>query len=133
MQQDPCPCGSDKPFGACCERYLVGTALPDTAQALMRSRYTAYAKQNIAYLKDTLWPKYQPEFDSFAVSKWASESHWVGLEILSVEKGTAKDRDGTVLFEARYLSAGALALHRELSLFRKKSGRWYYVEALPQG
>ena len=82
--------------------------------------------------EDTLWPKYQPGFDAFATARWASENRWVGLQILAVEEGEAKDRRGTVLFEARYLAAGALHTHRERSLFRKSKGRWYYLEALPE-
>lgn len=98
----------------------------------MRSRYSAYKLQKIDYLRETLWPKYQTGFDHFGVSRWAAENHWTGLKVLVSENGEAADRQGTVLFEASYLSGGMLQVHRELSLFRKKSGRWYYVEALPQ-
>ena len=141
MKPDHCPCGRDKPVKACCGRYLDAGAtpelasklVPESAEDLMRSRYTAHVLQNIAYLRDTLWPKYQPGFDALAVAKWAADNRWLGLEILQVEKGGKTDRQGTVLFEARYLGAGQLHTHRELSLFRKKAGRWYYLEALPHG
>ncbi|NVK32997.1 MAG: zinc chelation protein SecC [Rhodobacteraceae bacterium] len=125
-----CHCGSELPFAECCEPFLTGAAIPKTAEVLMRSRYSAYASLNIPYLKTTLWPKNQQTFDTAAVSEWARTSHWTGLKILETEKGQETDRDGTVLFEARYLSAGTLNTHRELSRFRKKSGRWFYVEAL---
>ena len=98
----------------------------------MRSRYSAYVHENVTYLKDTLWPKYQPGFDAVGVARWASENHWTGLTILKIEKGGAGDRQGTVLFEARFLSGGALHTHRELSLFKKQKGRWYYLKALPE-
>ncbi|WP_119306624.1 YchJ family protein [Cohaesibacter haloalkalitolerans] len=128
----PCPCGSSKAYADCCAPYHQGDALPQRAEALMRSRYSAFALQEIDYLKETLWPKYQPGFDHFATAKWAAENHWAGLKILATEMGEVGDRQGTVLFEARYLAGGSLNTHRELSLFRKKSGRWYYVEALPE-
>ncbi len=98
----------------------------------MRSRYTAYVLQNIAYLHETLWPKFQPSFDFKATATWAAESHWTGLNVLATSAGQGGDRDGTVLFEAKYLSGGQLRTHRELSRFRKKSGRWYYVEAIDE-
>ncbi|SNZ20488.1 YchJ family protein [Cohaesibacter gelatinilyticus] len=129
---DPCPCGSQKTLGECCGPFLDGESLPLTAEQLMRSRYCAYKLQKIEYLRETLWPKYQARFDHFGVSRWAAENHWTGLKVLSSEKGGTTDRQGTVLFEASYLSCGTLQVHREMSLFRKKSGRWYYVEGLAQ-
>ena len=131
MNTDMCPCGSGKKLDVCCGPFIHGTRRPETALQLMRSRYTAYVIRNIDYLKETLWPAYQSGFDAFSTTKWASENHWTGLEILETEAGGVKDREGTVLFEARFLAGGQLLTHRELSRFRRKSGRWYYVEALP--
>lgn len=130
MTTGKCPCGSGTDYQSCCGPYLRGAALPPTAEALMRSRYSAYARQEIDYLKETLWPKYQPSFDFAATAQWASENHWTGLSVLKTDKGQVGDREGTVLFEAKYLAGGDLKTHRELSRFRKKSGRWYYVEAV---
>lgn len=130
MADGMCPCGSGAALDECCGRYVSGSALPDTAEALMRSRYTAYVLQNIDYLKATLWPKYQDGFDAAGTAKWAAENHWAGLAVLEVEKGGESDRDGVVLFEAKYLSGGVLKVHREKSRFRRKAGRWYYIEAL---
>jgi SEC-C motif domain protein len=132
MTTPSCPCGSGSSFDLCCAPYLDGGATPETAETLMRSRYTAYTRENIPYLKATLWPKYQRSFDFAATAKWAADSHWTGLNILKTSAGQEKDREGTVLFEAKYLSGGQLHTHRELSLFRKKSGHWYYVEALEE-
>lgn len=132
MSEQNCPCGSGLSFAACCGPYLAGERLPETAEALMRSRYTAFVCQEIGYLKETLWPKYQPGFDFAATAQWAAENHWTGLTVLKTDKSTAQDRDGTVLFEAKYLAGGTLDTHRELSRFRKKAGRWYYVEALDE-
>lgn len=130
MSEEICACGSGWPFTSCCGPFLDGLAVPDTAEALMRSRYTAYVRQEISYLKATLWPKFQPGFDETGVAAWAAENHWTGLRVLDSEAGGPKDRDGTVLFEAKYLSGGRLHIHRECSRFRKKAGRWYYVEAV---
>lgn len=132
MATQSCPCGSKRELVQCCGRFHCGEALPQTAEELMRSRYSAYVLQRIAYLRETLWPRYRPGFDEAAAARWASESNWIGLSILATEKGQAGDTNGTVLFIARYLAEGELREHRELSLFRKKSGRWYYVEGLPE-
>jgi len=132
MADSACPCQSGKSYETCCGPYLSGTALPPTAETLMRSRYSAYVREQIGYLKETLWPKHQAGFDHAATARWAAENHWAGLKVLQSEKGQTGDREGTVLFEARYLAGGALNTHRELSLFRKKSGRWYYVAAVPE-
>ncbi|ADZ68604.1 YchJ family protein [Polymorphum gilvum] len=128
----PCPCGSGRDIELCCGPFLAGAARPETAEALMRSRYTAYVVGDIAYLKDTLWPKFQPAFDGLGTARWAAENRWTSLTVLAADRGEPGDREGTVLFEARYLSGAALHSHRELSLFRKKGGRWYYVEALDE-
>ena len=129
---DRCHCGSGRSLTECCGRFLSGQALPQTAEDLMRSRYTAYVLKNIDYLRDTLWPKHQPGFDMPSVRQWAETNLWTGLTVIRASKGGPGDREGTVLFEARYLAGGRLETHRELSRFRKKAGRWYYVEALPQ-
>lgn len=130
MAATACPCGSGKDYLACCGPFLEGGQPAVTAETLMRSRYTAYVRGDIAYLKDTLWPKFQAGFDFAATARWAAENHWTGLAVLETEKGGQNDRDGIVLFEAKYLSGGTLHVHREKSRFRKKSGRWYYVEAV---
>lgn len=114
----------------CCGRFLSGTAVPETAEELMRSRYSAYVFRDIDYLKATLWPKYQKGFDAAGTATWAKQSLWIGLDVLQTEKGGPTDMTGTVLFVARYIAEGALRCHRELSLFRKRSSRWFYVEAL---
>ncbi|GAB4511065.1 MAG: YchJ family protein [Roseibium sp.] len=132
MSGDLCPCGSGALFSACCGPFLEGTDLPKTAEQLMRSRYSAYVLETIGYLKETLWPKHQPGFDAVATAGWAAESHWTGLKVLDTDKGGEGDREGTVLFEASYLSGGKLVTHREKSRFRRKAGRWYYVETLAE-
>ncbi|MEL7525058.1 MAG: YchJ family metal-binding protein [Pseudomonadota bacterium] len=132
MTTDKCPCGSGQSLSACCGPYLSGPAKPRTAEALMRSRYSAYVTQNISHLKETLWPKNQIGFDEVATARWARENHWTGLNVLDVQKGGETDREGMVLFEATYLAGGRLNTHREYSRFRKKAGRWYYVEAIPE-
>ncbi len=46
-----CPCSSGLDFASCCEPYLTGAKLPPAPEALMRSRYSAFATGNITYLE----------------------------------------------------------------------------------
>ena len=124
-----CPCRSGDTYEACCGRFLSRDELPRTAEQLMRSRYTAFVRRDIAYLKETLWPKFQKSLDTAGLAAWAAEKQWIGLEILKVGAGGADDKLGMVEFIARSLEGGEIREHREYSLFRKKNKRWYYVEA----
>lgn len=98
----------------------------------MRSRYSAYVRREMGYIEETLWPAKRRHFDRQAAGRWAAESAWVGLSVLKTEAGGKDDTRGTVLFIARFLADGGMHEHRELSLFRKKGGRWYYVEGVPE-
>ena len=53
--QTPCPCGSGQPYTGCCGRWHGGPQhlQAPTAEALMRSRYSAYVLQLAPYLQDT--------------------------------------------------------------------------------
>lgn len=124
-----CPCDSGKTFASCCEPYINGTAEPQTAEALMRSRYTAYTQVQIGYLKKTLAPESSSDFDSAAAKKWAEEVEWKGLKIESTERGGPEDRDGKVEFTATFVQDGETLEHHEVSTFKKnKQGAWRFVE-----
>jgi SEC-C motif-containing protein len=113
-----CPCGSGAPHERCCGPWLDGAAAP-TAEALMRSRYSAHVLGRIDYLMAT-WDA--PDADAAAVEKWARESEWLGLEIVSAA-------ESTVEFRARYRDkAGVEHVHHERSRFRRREGRWVYVD-----
>ena len=126
----PCACGSSKEYEACCEPFHKGDALPETAEALMRSRYSAFARAEISYLKDTTWPPYQKSFDEAGYLTRATQSIWVSLRIIETEAGLKDDTKGTVTFEATSMMHGQLNTQSEKSSFKKKAGRWYYVAAL---
>ncbi|KKJ75698.1 zinc chelation protein SecC [Kiloniella litopenaei] len=125
-----CPCGSGVFYDACCGSFHSGLAFPQTAEQLMRSRYTAYVKQDVNYLKTTLWPQYQKSFNEIATLLRAQDSRWLGLEIIETHKGQSTDKEGSVEFVARSVVNGVADEQREKSLFRKKGRRWYYVKAL---
>ena len=123
-----CPCGSGSEYSACCAPYITGQKQAATAETLMRSRYTAYVKNKISYIESTHDPATRDSLDLDATEEWARDSEWLGLEILAVEGGGAKDETGTVEFKARFTQEGEELVHHELSQFVKKEERWYFSD-----
>src|SRR6478672_10872304 len=74
-----CPCGGPS-LASCCGPYLAGAAVPATAEALMRSRYTAYTQRNEAYLRATWHPDTRPNEPILAENETIQ---WLGLEVKS--------------------------------------------------
>jgi SEC-C motif-containing protein len=117
-----CYCGSQKSFEVCCEPFLLGAALPLTAEELMRSRYSAYATCNVPYILETTSPKFRKYYNSKSILEWAHNSTWISLEILSASEKRVK-------FVATYLDeAGQLMRHTEDSRFEKIGQRWYFMD-----
>lgn len=127
---DACPCRSGKTFGECCGPFLSGAALPPTAEALMRSRYTAFATHNADYLEETLLPGTREDFDREAALEWAKSSLWTGLEVRYAEAGGEQDEDGVVEFVAHFQADNQDRVHHETATFRKQDGRWWYVDGI---
>lgn len=127
MSEMQCPCGSGKQLAQCCGPYIEGTENAPTAEALMRSRYTAYVINKTDYIGATLTAERQEDHDDEAVRNWAGSANWLGLEILDTELGREKDDEGMVAFECRYEMDGETHEHRERSYFRKEDGKWFYV------
>ena len=81
MSKDLCPCGSGKEYCECCEPIIKQKTLAASPEALMRSRYTAYVKQEIGWLKESLEATQRSDFDEPSVTAWSKESEWLGIEI----------------------------------------------------
>jgi SEC-C motif-containing protein len=124
-----CPCGRPGTFGGaqpldrCCGRYLddPGTPAPD-AEALMRSRYTAYALGRVDYLLATWDPAYRPQR-----LRLDPALHWDGLDVLAHR--TIGDDRAEVEFVARFTDAtGRPGRLHEVSRFTRARGRWSYLD-----
>lgn len=124
-----CPCRSGREFDACCGPYLAGQPAP-TPEALMRSRYSAFATGNIDYLEESLLPETRDDFEKEQARSWAENSEWTGLEIRRTENGRPEDEHGLVEFVAHYRMNGKDQVHHETSSFTKRDGRWYYVDGI---
>jgi SEC-C motif-containing protein len=127
---DPCPCRSQKSFGACCGPYLAGQATPATAEALMRARYAAFATGTIEFLEESLLPGTRDDFDRDGAREWSSSSEWTGLEIRRTEAGGEDDSEGRVEFLASFRQNGEERVHHETGRFLKQDGRWYYADGV---
>lgn len=123
-----CPCGAGRNYADCCGRFIEGRASAPTAEALMRSRYTAYVKARIEYVSDTHDPQMRSSFDAEKALEWAESSEWLGLEIVSTRDGSEGDDVGTVEFVASFRADGDEREHRERSAFVRRNGKWYYKD-----
>jgi SEC-C motif-containing protein len=94
----------------------------------MRSRYTAYAVHAVDYIINTCVSDGKTNIDRRETSAWSEQSTWLGLKVLSVEKGGPDDTEGTVEFEASYERKGLKDLHHERAHFKKQDGRWMYED-----
>ncbi len=127
MPDTTCSCGSGKTVDTCCGPILAGGNAP-TAEALMRSRYTAHVQGDIEHIVNTHDPATRDTVDRALTEKWARQSQWKGLTIINVDAGGAHDETGTVEFSAHYSVDKRDLTHHERSRFRKLDGQWFYVD-----
>lgn len=117
---EPCDCGSGVGYLGCCGRLHGGAPAPD-AEALMRSRYSAFRRGNRAYL----------------LKSWAAETRpltlaidpaqrWTGLTIHAHK--TIGPEAAAVRFTARWEVAGRKGKMSETSRFRRQGEGWVYID-----
>jgi SEC-C motif-containing protein len=125
-----CPCGSAEPYAACCgplhRGRATGLVTAPTAERLMRSRFSAFAVGDVAYLLLSWHPATRP-----ATLELDPDLEWQRLEILDTTAGREHDVAGTVAFVAHYrdTASGRAGRQRENSRFRREAGQWYYLDA----
>lgn len=121
-----CPCGSGRAYADCCQPLIDNLRQADTAEELMRSRYSAFALGDADHLFRTWHPATRPkDVDPGALS-------WEGLEILDTDGGGVADDEGVVEFLAHFRSGTGRRstpgrLH-ERSRFGRRAGRWFYLD-----
>ena len=147
-----CPCQinpSSEAIGApllyqdCCQPYhdsllnneadKDGGAKPDSAERLMRSRYSAFVLVKPEYIVKTTLPAQQNLLDIKSIESWAKETDWVGLEIVTHMPKLGK-RHAQVEFKAYFKTPEGLQAHHELSAFVKTKNKadndasWYFLD-----
>jgi len=125
----PCPCGNAAGYARCCGPLHDGAAAV-SAEALMRSRYSAYVLKREDYLLATWHPGTRPSHLKLAAQQ--PEPSWLGLD---VKRHETRGDHATVEFVARLRYGGdkAQRMH-EVSRFVRQDGRWFYLDgAFPDG
>lgn len=121
-----CPCGNGA-YATCCGRFHRGEAMPGTAEALMRSRYSAYVLGDEGWLRQTWHVSTCPQ--DLSVDR---DTRWLGLTVKS--HAQQDDTHATVSFVARYKVGGRAHRMEELSRFvfeprePATTARWLYVD-----
>ena len=122
-QMSSCPCGSGESLDSCCGAFLAGAVPAPTAEALMRSRYVAYALELAPYLLATWHASTRPASLSLETEP---RPRWIGLAIQRHE--SQGEDQATVEFVARYRIVGRAHRMHETSRFVREDGRWFYVD-----
>jgi SEC-C motif-containing protein len=107
-----------------------GERAADTAEALMRARYTAYTLGEVEFILGTHAPTAADDTDREGTEQWSKRATWLGLEVVRSERGTADDDEGSVEFIATYEMDGRRVAHHERSHFRKHGGKWLYADGV---
>ncbi|MCG8473027.1 MAG: YchJ family protein [Desulfobacterales bacterium] len=127
---ETCPCGLDADYNSCCEPIIRGEKKAETAEQLMRARYSAYAKVETDFLKESIHPEKRNTHDERQTKNWAAKSEWLGLEVVNTDRGGVDDESGRVEFIANYAFKGEKARHHELASFVKLDGQWFFDDGV---
>jgi len=129
-----CPCGGPS-LAACCGPYIDGAAIPQSAETLMRSRYTAYGLRDESYLLATWHGSTRP---AEPIVSDEEKLQWLGLEVKSALRLRQRKADDaylttdTVEFVARFKINGRAQRLHEISNFVREPAegglRWFYVD-----
>lgn len=134
MSNLSCPCGSEL-YSECCQPLHLGQKKAETAEQLMRSRYSAFAKHEIDYIVKTTALGQQQALDVPAIAEWSKANQWLKLEVVQAKEKLDKNH-AQVEFKAHYLDknhdaknvANAVQIHHEVSHFVKHENTWYFLD-----
>lgn len=119
-----CPCGNNKEYKKCCGYFHDKSGYPSTAEALMRSRYSAYVLNKEKYLLYTWHKSKRPE----VLHLKADGFKWLELQIIYKKDGEEGDSIGVVEFKAKYSNCLNIGYIHEVSNFLKEDSKWFYVD-----
>lgn len=130
MSNLSCPCGSEL-YRECCQLLHLGQKKAESAAQLMRSRYSAFAKQEIDYIVKTTALGQQQALDVKAITDWSKANQWLKLEVVQAQEKLDKNH-AQVEFKAHYSALDgadqSVQIHHEVSHFVKHDGAWYFLD-----
>ena len=125
-----CPCNPEKKYSDCCEKSHQNIKTVLTAEALMRSRYSAFVLAKIDYLQKSHHSNTRPSNqEKKEILQWTKSVNWLKLEVLNTVKGLKTDSIGTVEFKAYFMENGKIDVIHENSSFCKENKHWVYLKA----
>ena len=126
MNHLACPCGQGN-YQHCCQPLHVGQANAESASQLMRSRYSAFALQQIDYIVQTTALGQQASLNVDAITDWSKSIQWLKLEVLNSNEKIDKNH-AQVEFKAHYHDGKQTQIHHEISHFVQHQARWYFLD-----
>jgi len=126
MVEKLCYCGRNEYFRNCCLPKLQGQK-PETAEALMRSRYSAFCTGDIEYLIATHHPSKVKAGERDTLAATIRDTTWLGLKIIMIDNSQDDKGVGVVEFVAFYQSKPPGQLH-EKSRFIRELNQWLYLD-----
>lgn len=121
-----CPCGQGQ-YAACCQPLHLKQQLAQTAEQLMRSRYSAFALQQIDYILQTTALGQQSALDRAAIADWSQSNQWLKLEVVRHQPKLDKTH-ALVEFKAHYHDGTQAHIHHEVSHFVLHQQQWYFLD-----
>ena len=110
-----CICGLEKDYSECCEIVINGRKIASSPEELMRSRYSAFVKENWEYIAKTSTSQTIEELKNSVSIKWLK------LDVINTY-------DDIVEFKAYYKDTNNIHILHEKSNFKKENGLWKYVD-----
>ncbi|MEG0340594.1 MAG: YchJ family protein [Acinetobacter sp.] len=130
MSNLSCPCGSVL-YSQCCQPLHIGKTKAQSAEQLMRSRYSAFAKSEIDYIVKTTALGQQQALDVKAIADWSKANQWLKLEIVKAQEKLDKNH-AQVEFKAHYVDQNShtqqVEIHHEISHFVRHENEWYFLD-----
>ncbi len=127
-----CPCGTLKDYSTCCGPLHQGIATAESAEQLMRSRFSAFSRDNVDYLLASTHQDHKTNDDKSEIEQSIKRFKWLRLDIHDKKAGLPTDKYGTVEFTAYFVdtSTGQTGSVRERSNFIKSENNWFYTDGI---
>ena len=126
MSEQLCPCGLAN-YEDCCQPLHLGQLKAASAEQLMRSRYSAFALQEIDYIVKTTALGQQKYLDIPSIAEWSKTNQWLRLEVVQSQEKLDKNH-ALVEFKAHYHDGTQADIHHEVSHFVNFNGAWYFLD-----